>query len=379
VEERAELTTIAVNARRLSGQALGVSRYIEYLARYWQELLTEREEAIFYLSDPLAPGRLPVAPPQRTEVLDSRLRGVLWENAVLARAARSASVLFGPGYTLPLTFRGRSVVAIHSVNEIWPGSHPYRYRLSYGQLYRWSARHATRVIVPSRSTLEDLQELYRVPAEKIAVVLQGADEAFRPLADEQALSETRRRWLGEDRPFAVFVGKLSQRRNIPILIRAFAEAKRRAELPHALLLFGPNHLGLPLEDIVARAGVTGSVFQDDGLVADHGELALVYNAADLYVSASSYEGFSLTLVEAMACGTPAVAVDRAAQREIAAEAALLVPDATVEALAEAISWALSDGELRRDLRDRGLKRARLFRWKETARQTLEVLREVVRE
>jgi glycosyltransferase involved in cell wall biosynthesis len=366
---------IGVNARRLTGQRLGVARYIEYLLKYWSEQI-DADDRVVLLSphplhlDGLADERI------ETRVLPSRVGGVAWENTALARNAADLDVLFGPGYTLPVARRGKSVVAIHSMNEVESGTHSWTYRFTYAPLYRLSARRADRVIVPSRSTLEDIKAHYSIADDKLVVVPQGADDAFAPVDDEDVLRTARVKWLGADRPFLVFVGKLSQRRNILTLIRAFGRLKREHDIPHALLLMGPNHLDLPLAGTAAEAGVERDVIQDDGKVENHLELAAVYSAADMYVNASLYEGFSLTLVEALACGTPVVAADRGALGEIAGDAAVLVEDPTEEALAEAMWRVLDDAALRAELRRRGPERARLFRWEETARQTLDVLRDV---
>jgi glycosyltransferase involved in cell wall biosynthesis len=152
--------------------------------------------------------------------------------------------------------------------------------------------------------------------------------------------------------------------------------KKRWHLPHRLLLVGPNHLHLPLGQMATQLGITESLVQTDGRFTDHRELVAIYNAADLYVNPSLYEGFSLTLTEAMACGTPVVTVDRAALREIAGESALLVKDPSADPLAEAMHRVLSESDLRQELRAKGLERARLFRWEDTARGTLDILRRV---
>lgn len=152
--------------------------------------------------------------------------------------------------------------------------------------------------------------------------------------------------------------------------------KRRTTLPHALLLVGPNHVGVPLEDLIAKHGVQGDVVQTDGRFASHLEVPPVYASADLYVNASSYEGFSMTLVEALSCGTPVVTVNRAALAEIAAGAAEFVEEPTPDLLAGAIERVLTDDTLRASLSDRGVRRADAFRWDVTARQTLDVLRRV---
>jgi glycosyltransferase involved in cell wall biosynthesis len=366
---------IGVNARRLVGQRLGIGRYIEYMVKHWNAMLEPSEKVVLYTREPFDTGALGLSNAFSTAVLGPDMHGFAWENVVLARGARGADVLFCPSYMVPATFRGPSVVAIHSMNEVWPGTHPWWYRFTYSPVYRMSAKRATRVIVPSQSTLEDIQDYYGIPEDKIVVIAQGADDSFRPLDDDELLRETRRRWVGDDRPYIVFVGKLSERRNIPALIEAFATVKRRDGIPHALLLFGPNHLDIPIEELAHEHRVADSVIQTDGRVTDHSEVVAVYNAADLYVSASSYEGFSLTMCEAMACGTPVIAVDRAAQREIVGDAGILVDDATAEALAEGIARVLLDNELAAELRRRSLERARLFRWGDKARDTLEVIRE----
>ena len=364
-----------MNARRLEGQRLGVGRYIEYLVRYWGTMLGPGDELVLYLREPL---RVDDAFSEHvtSRVLGPRLTGLAWEALHLPRVAREVDVLFCPSYTRPPLFSGHTVVAIHSTNEAESGTHPWWYRLSYSPYYRRSARAAERVIVPSRSTFDDIQELYGIPPERLVVVPQGVDDAFRRVDDQDALRATRERWLGADKPYILFVGKLSQRRNIPTLMRAFARARTQADLPHTLLLMGPNHLDQPIESLAAELGISDAFVQDAGVVERHADLAAVYSGADLYVNASAYEGFSITLVEALACGTPVVTVDRAALSEIAGDAAVLVPEPTEAELADAIVQVLGDASLRSELSARGIERAKRFRWQETARETLDVLGQV---
>ena len=364
---------------RLEGQRLGVGRYLEYLLMNWKRQLSEDEQVEVYLRAPLEADRahlLDLTDQLRPRVLRPRLPGTLWENAVLGPVARRVDVLFGPSYTLPLGYSGRCVVATHSVNEAQPGAHSRWYPYLHAALYRASARRADAVIVPSESTRRDVVRLYGVPEERVVVVPQGADDAFRPIDDDDLLRRTRERFFGEDRPYVLFVGKCSQRRNIPALIEAFAVARRRHALPHGLLLFGPNHLDLPLADLCASFGVTDDVVQVEGDVADHRELVAVYGAADVFVHPSSYEGWSMTTVEALACGTAVITVNRSALGEIATGHALTVEDPTVEALADAIGTVLTDSALRHDLQLRARARGVSFRWEDTTGQTLEVLRRV---
>jgi glycosyltransferase involved in cell wall biosynthesis len=367
---------LGVNARRLAGQRLGIGRYIEYLVKHWQRMLDPADRVVLYVQDSRGTDDLQKPDTVITKQLGPRLTGLLWENVLLPPRADEMDVLFGPSYTMPLMYPGRNVVVIHSLNEAQSGAHPWWYNFTYSQIYRLSAQKADVVIVPSESAKGDVQKFYGIPASKIEIVAEGVDEYFRPVGDEELLRATRRRYLGADRPYILFVGKLSQRRNIPTLMTAFSILKKREKIPHSLLLFGPNHLNLPLQRLVQELEITDSVVQTDGRVENHQELVAVYSAAALYVNASLYEGFSLTLVEAMACGLPVVTVNRAALREIAGDAALLVDEPTADSLADAMARVLKDSDLCQELRAKSVKRARMFRWEDTARRTLDILRRV---
>ena len=367
---------IGVNARRLAGQRLGIGRYIEYLVKYWDEMLSPSEEVMLYVQEALSDGDLKLSDSFTIRHLRPRLTGALWENLLLPRQSRDLDVLFGPSYTMPLLYRGRSVVAVHSINEIQPGAHPWRYRVTYTPWYRASALRADGVIVPSQSTASDIQKHYGIPPEKIDIVAEGVDDSFVPLDDQDLVHATRLKYLGVDRPFVLFVGKASQRRNIPNLMSAFSRLKHQEGIPHHLLLMGPNPLGLPLQEMASELGISDCFVQTEGRLSHHQEIVAVYNAADLYAYPSTYDGFSLTVVEAMACGLPVVTVDRPAVREIAGGCSLMVDEPTVDALADAMCQVLSDPALSADLRSKGLERAKTLRWRDTARKTLDVVRRV---
>ena len=368
-----------VDALRLSGQRLGIGRYIEYLFKHWNTMLEAEERVVVYVREPFDGARLGLSDAFELRVLPSRLDGVLWEHLVLAKHWRETDVLFCPSYTIPLHYRGRTVVATHSVNEVQPGTHPWWYHLTYRQRNRLSARRSDAVIVPSESARKHVVELYGVEPGKIDIVAEGVDDDFRPLEDQEVLRETRRRFFGDDRPYILFVGKLSQRRSIPELVTAFAEVRKTDGIPHGLLLYGPNVHDLPLDRLVHDLGLNGSVVQINEKLADHQAIIPVYSAADLFVHPSAYEGFSLTTVEAMACGVPVVTVNVGAVAEIVRDTALTVDEPTAANLAVAIRRALSDEELRSRLRSAALARADELRLSATARGTLDVIRRVAKE
>lgn len=370
---------IGFNGQRLAGQRLGVGRYIEYMLRYWSAMLGPSEQVELFLRrrlDADAVGDMLRSPAIRPVVLGPDLPGVLWENLRLRRPAASTDVLFCPAYTAPVGYTRPFVLATHSVNEIRTSAHGWWYRQRYGHLYRHCARRADMVIAPAESTKADITRLYGVPAERIAVVPQGADTCFRPLEDESALRAVRQRFFGGDRPFVLFVGKGSTRRNIPMLLRSFARLRREQGLPHGLLLFGPNTADVPLAAMCQDLGITSDVVQTDGRVSHHEELVPIYNAADVFVHPSEYEGWSMTTIEALACGTAVVAADCGGLADVARGHALMVDRPTVDSLADAIGRVLTNAELRQDLERRARQRGKSLGWDQTARETLLVVRAV---
>jgi len=367
---------IGVDAQRLAGQRLGVGRYIEYLLRHWADQIRDDERVSLFVRGAIDRTGLPDIPAFRFERLGPPLTGKLWQSLVLGPHASRLDVLFCPSYTAPWVFRGRTVVAIHSVNEVEAGTHGPLYRYTLEPIHRRSAHQAEVVIVPSLSTKHDLQSRYGVNASKIEIIPQGADEVFRPARDEADRRAIRHEYFREDLPFLLFVGKLSQRRNIPILIEALGILRHRHGIRMGLLLFGPNHLDLPLQRLAAQHGVENAVVQDDGRVADHRALVRIYNAAEVYVNASAYEGFSMTLVEAMACGLPVVLTRRGALEEIAGEAGCYVEQLSGEAFAATLRSVVEDAALRADLAARSARRGGGYRWGKFAQATLDVLRRV---
>ncbi|MES2125028.1 MAG: glycosyltransferase family 1 protein [Gemmatimonadota bacterium] len=367
---------MAFNGQRFAGQRLGVGRYLEYLLRYWATMLTDDESVSVFVRRPLEADIAGLHPRIRPVLLESRMSGIPWENLRLRGPASRHDVLFCPAYTAPIGYRGRLVVATHSVNESQRGVESWAFTQTYARLNRYCARMADMVIVPAEVTRDEVMRHYGVPADRIAVVAQGADDAFQPIRDESTLRAVRERYFGADRPYILFVGKCSVRRNIPMLLRAFAQLRATHRIPHGLLLFGPNHAGLPLEQLCAELGISNDVVQTDGKVAHHSELVPIYGAADVFVHPSELEGWSITTVEALACGTAVIASNRGGLGEVARGHAMMVDHPSAEAFADAIGQVLHDDALRAELRRLARERGRALRWEHGARSTLDVIRRV---
>jgi glycosyltransferase involved in cell wall biosynthesis len=284
-------------------------------------------------------------------------------------------VLFAPNFIPPPTRTGRLVVTVHDLAfRLFPDSAPHGTRRWLERLDRALAR-ASRVIAVSQTTRHDLIRLYGVREEVVAVVPHGVDHrVFRP-APPESIEQTMRRF-GVDGPYLLSLGGLEPRKNLPSLIRAFARmppdpdptlviaGARTAWNPQGWDSLRSALAELP-EGIRRRVILTGYLSEQEKVALLSGALALCYP--------STYEGFGLPVLEAMACGTPVITSNVSALPEVAGDAALLVDPDDVGAIASAMDRIVGDPTLREDLRKAGLARAGEFDWLTTARRTAEVL------
>ena len=244
----------------------------------------------------------------------------------------------------------------------------YRARLAYAL----SAWRATGVSTVSEYSRRDMHRFYGLPLERIAVVPEGVDTMnFRPIDDVERLAAFRRALLGVDVPYLVYVGKPTERRNLTPLLHAFARLKRERGLPHKLLIVGAALPGdSPFARVIGELGLEADIVVRG--YATHREMPLVYNAADLLVYPSSYEGFGMPVLEAMACGTPALALNNTAFPEFAGGVAHLLPDARVETLLEGMHAVLRDPAWRARMARLGPERASGYDWRIVTRRYLDL-------
>ena len=375
---------IGINVARLEGQRMGVGRHLEYRLKYWSGMLDADEEVHAYLRKPFPPetlSHLNIGPAIKFHIVRPTLTAAPWENSSMAMAARKTDVLFGPSYNAAAVVPcSETACRGDAQRQRSTGWRAYlMVRLDVRQLVSNERMSADAVIVPGPSTADLVASRYGVPMSKMMVIPQGADTSFRPLDDPELDHSTRIRFLGEDVPYVLFVGSLSVRRNIPNLIAGFARARKEKQLPHKLLLLGRNHVNLDLTRIIEENGVSDAVVQTDGKFAPHQELISIYNAAEVFIQPSWFEGWSMTTIEPLACGTATIIADRGGLRDTANGHAYLIKEPTADAVSDALCKVLLDEKLRQELRRIGRRRGSAITWEDTTRQTWEVLRNVARD
>lgn len=312
----------------------------------------------------------------RNVVIGSRLPFAVWEQVALPAAHGGRGLLLCPSYIIPFGARCPTFVIHHGSYEGYPQAFPWWPRTKAKILNQFSARHATTVTTVSHYSKRDMVRFYGVPAAKIHVVPNGVDtRLFHPIRDEERLAGWRRRILGADVPFFLYVGRPSSRRNLPNLFAAFGALKNERQLPHKLLLIGTALEGISLDPVITELGLGEHIVRVPH--AEHADIALAYNASEMLVYPSSYEGFGMPVLEAMACGTPAIALDNTAFPEFAGGVAWLLPDAKVETLQGAMGTLLVDADRRRQMAVDGPLRAAAYDWNLITRRYLDLMIETV--
>jgi glycosyltransferase involved in cell wall biosynthesis len=310
----------------------------------------------------LAPDRYVVAqPPPRAR---RRAPAQAWEQLALpAQAARRhAALIFSPANLAPLAWP-RNVVVMHDAAVLRrPEAYSWAYRTWHSQLGLACARRALRVITVSEFSRRELTELAGLDPARLVVIPGGVGERFTADADADggAAGPDHRAAarLGLDRPYVLTIATDDPRKNLQALAPAAAALER---LGIELVWAGDSR------PYFARAGAAEGL-RSLGYVSDD-DLPALYRSALAFVLPSRYEGFGLTCLEAMACGTPVVAADRAALPETCGDAALLVDPDDPAALAAAVVTAATAPSVREGLRTSGLRRAREFSWQRTATST----------
>ena len=307
-----------------------------------------------------------------------RWRGVrtLWRNFRLQAAAYRdrCDLLHGPTYVLPAMLSMPSVVTVHDTIAL---SHPAyctpgSARLQKRLLPR-SAKVARRILVPTHAVKAEVEKRLQINSSVIDVVPWGVGADFHPVDERGLLEEARQKWVLPER-FVLFVGTLEPKKNIEGLVKSFFAAKAHRKLPHSLVLAGQLGWGMDgLKRLIHELNAQEYVFFT-GYVPAEG-LTLLYNLADLFVLPSHIEGFGLPLLEAMACGCPALISNAPALVEVAGGAARVWAhdeNKPFQPMREALEELLvedADEPLRKALRVKGLERAKEFTWTRTAELT----------
>lgn len=370
---------IGINGLFLNRPTTGTGQYLLELLPALAQLDTPNEYAVF---TPSAVSGLPsnVVVHRETVALNrlSENFGKLWfEQITFARACHRehSDLAHVPYLASPLFPRTRTVVTIHDVIPLllplYRGSLFVR---AYTRLVALSARRADAIIADSECSKRDIVRLLRVEAARVHVVYLAANKRYQPTIDATRVS----RKYSLPQKYLLYLGGFDQRKNVRVILQAFAQLREFYDLGYRLVLAGVN-LGrdsnfFPNPQRIAReAGLPGDALHFTGWV-DEADKPALYTGATVFLFPSLYEGFGLPPLEAMACGAPVIVSHASSLPEVVGAAGMLIDPNDVNAWAEAMRAVLRDPVRRATLQLQSMHQARKFSWQRAARETLAVYR-----
>ena len=355
-------------------RSAGIARYIYHLLLELPRAVPEIALDVF-ATEPLAPERLKDVTVRATRLpVHKPLARIFWEQTFFPLSLRNSyALLHSLAYVSPFLNRTRSIVTLYDLSfYLYPQYFRPMQRLYLQIGTRASVRRAAQIITISESSKRDTVRLLQKNPEQIQVVPPGVEPEFFRAAHADEIEQFRRtKHLPEQ--FVLFLGTREPRKNLDTLIRAFVQAKRRANFPHYLVIAGGRGwLDQEIERTINELQVSDQILFP-GFVP-HDELPLWFRAADLFVYPSQYEGFGMPALEALACGTPVITSNVSSLPEAVGDAARLVNPRATEELADAIFEMLIDDALRHEYARRGPEHARAFTWTRAAQQTADTYR-----
>ena len=270
-----------------------------------------------------------------------------------------------------------SVVTVHDlIYKTYPQGHTSATIEQTERQLEGVVEKASKIICCSQSTLNDLNRYFSVDPQKTVLIYQGVSRKdFYPLDENEARpAQVLIRSKGVEGPFILFVGTIEPRKNLRNLIEAFSLLREKKQYKGKLVVVGMQGWNEDLSSLIGRLGLKQEIIFT-GFLSNQ-ELRYFYNMADVFAFPSFYEGFGFPIVEAFSCGVPVVTSNVSSCPEIAADAALTVDPRSPQDIAGAIFRILDDKNLRDQLKQKGFARARQFSFLNTARQTLDVYKEV---
>jgi len=355
---------IYINGRFLTQPKTGVQRFAEELLNEVDCLIASPEYANYQLTCLVPPNSYASQLPawQNIHIKPcGKLKGNLWEQIDLPINARTGLLVdlcnIGP------VFHFSQVVVIHDVSVFAvPEAYSSTFRLKYKLVYFALAHNKSRIFTVSQFSKKELCRFLHIPEEKIRVLPEGCEHILRIQPDDSILKKFS---LGKQAYFLA-IGSVSRHKNLKIVVEAMRGCEE--ELPN----------------LVVAGGSFSKVFQSEknildpkiirlGYVTDEQLRSLYENALGL-VFPSLYEGFGLPPLEAMICGCPVLASNRASLPEVCGDAALYFDPTSAQDVADKLRQLAISHSLQDDLREKGLARAQQFTWKKTAHDFLKFIR-----
>jgi len=377
---------IAIDLTSLPTQLVGVGSYAKNLITSLKKFDRENQYFIFVKkehSNIFTINQNNINIIYQKNILRNKILRVLWEQFILPLYIKRLKIdlLHSIHYTIPLFAGCKVVVTFHDMTFfLYPKKHIFIKRIFFKLFIYISSWRANRLIAVSNNTKKDIIKFLHINNGKIDVVYEIIDSKYRPIKNESAIMKVKNKYKIFNK-FILYVGTLEPRKNIVNLIQAYYKLISKNNATHQLVIVGKK--GWHYQEIFKivtklnlNKGRGKIVFT--GYVSEE-ELPFLYNAADVFVYPSLYEGFGIPPLEAMACGVPVISSDLSSIPEVIGEAGILINPYNIQDIYQALYKLLNDDKLKKELKYKGLKRAQEFSSEKLANETIKVYKKAMKE
>jgi len=283
----------------------------------------------------------------------------------------------------PIFYRGKFVVTIHDltlmfypgrIRRFWLG--PSVIQWAYRKTMESAVKNSAKVIAITQYTKNDIIKYLHGDPAKIEVVLEAADEKFKPLSDRDFVERVKNNY-NLDRPYFLFVSNLRVHKNIERMVAAF-EKVRDEGLDVKLMIVGQEDKRYPEAMRAIEASKYREYIVVPGFVPDE-ETAALYTDAIAYVFPTLYEGFGLGALEAMACDLPVISSNASCLPEVLEDSVLYFDPYNVDDIVRAMKQIATDENLRQELIIKGRSQFNKYSWDKMGREIVGVYDRILRD
>jgi len=366
---------IGIDARMYGSGFTGIGRYTYELIRHLAEMDHRNEYVVFMRKEEFD---LFQPPNERfSKVLADFPHYSLAEQTGFLKLLNKTELdlMHFCHFNAPIRYNKPYIVTVHDLTlSFFPGKKMNNWfrRLGYRHVLKTVARKAQKIIVVSENTKKDLQELFKVPSDKIQVIYNGVNPEFAEPSKTKKADLMKK--LGLQKPYFLYTGVWRNHKNIVGMIKAFATLNEELGNQYNLVITGRHN---PSYHEIPDTVKTMKLEEDVHLVGlvDEEDLRGLYQHALAYVFPSYYEGFGLPPLEAMQCGTPVTASNKSAIPEICGEGnALFFDPYDIADMKEKMKTIATDPSVRQRLVNRGFERVKAFDWGKMAEAVLGIYR-----
>ena len=360
---------IGIDGHNLEGKRTGVGRVLFNILQEWDNLNPRSLEFILYFKKEIP--ELNLSNRFEKKLLNSNSNALFMHWSVCWQATKDKlDILFCPNYVSPIFYFKKTALILH---DIIYQVHPEWYnwpsvwdKILLKKFSKISAKKAQVIFTPSEFTRQEVIKHYQVNPNKVVTTLWSTDKDFKQISDQSRLEEIKKKYQIKDK-FIFYIGSIFTRRHLSEVIKAFRSLSNK--IPnYQFLIVGVNYVNISEQEFNHEKILYQEYLSGKDLVE-------LYNAADLTIYLSDYEGFGLPILESMACGTPVVTSNKTSIPEVAGQAAIYIQDnSNIQEIKEGIYKGLIDQRLRQDLINSGLAQASKFSWLKSAQKMLDALR-----